>query len=87
MIANYLKISTAHILPEHLNDDELLKYYTIADYPDGVFLWAPLEDDPELPEYINTIFRYAIENDCTLIKVDSAEDIIDELENFLDEWT
>lgn len=88
MINNYLDVNTRFFRPEDLNDDKSVfnTDYRIADYKEGSFYWVPLEDDENLPKYINDMFKYAIENDCAIIRADQDGDDNCAFEDFYDEW-
>jgi hypothetical protein len=88
MINNYLDVNTRFFHPDDLNDDEsvLNTVYRIADYNEGSFYWVPLEDDENLPKYINDMFTYAIDNNCAIIRADQDGDDECELKDFIDDW-
>ena len=76
----YLDISTTHVKRETMNPVSL--HHLIAEYEYGAFFYVPDELDDECPPDLAAVLRFAKDNDCTLVRLDSDGGTFAELETY-----
>lgn len=84
-VVNLLDISTAHITKETNAkleaDDEKGALYVVPHHY-GYFIYVPDDEEPETPDDLKAIFKFAKDRDCGWVKLDCDAEKYDELPTY-----